>query len=66
MKEISIHFTGKLMQLLMRANSPVKPAHKPAKTSAAEAVQRTAFTGNFFAGPHSVFDPRLLDPKEEQ
>lgn len=66
MKAISINFTGKLLQLVMfkwkQEGKSSKHINK-ASSIDVESVQRKAFTGNFFAGPHSIFDPRLLEVK---
>ena len=45
--------------------SPVASGIEKTETAAAEPVsmpefQRKAFVGNYFAGPHCLFDPRLF------
>jgi hypothetical protein len=48
-----------------REPGDIKGAEQPGKTTASTnqrksaTLQRKAHTGNFFAGPHCVFDPRL-------
>lgn len=39
---------------------PANTVSKDRKFSTAE-FQRKAHIGNYFAGPHCVFDPRLID-----
>ena len=47
------------------SNAAIKPAPKEAETIENEPVslpdfQRKAFVGNYFAGPHCLFDPKLF------
>jgi len=65
MKAISINLTGKLLQLVMFKSKQETKSKRVNEASSidVDTVQRKAFTGNFFAGPHSIFDPRLLEVK---
>jgi len=66
MKAISINLTSKLLHLVMfKSKQEIKNRKQESKTSstAINGVQRKAFTGNFFAGPHSIFDPRVFEVK---
>ena len=67
MKAISINLSGKLLQLFMfkskQENKASRPVRKKVSSIDVESVQRKAFTGNFFAGPHFIFDPRLMEVK---
>jgi len=69
MKAISINFTSKLLQIVMfKSKQETKSSTHAKRLSSVEidSVQRKAFTGNFFAGPHSIFDPRILEVKNAE
>ncbi len=58
MKAISINLTSKLLSLVMfKSKQETKSSKHTSKVSSidTDGMQRKVFTGNFFAGPHSIF-----------
>jgi hypothetical protein len=63
MKTFSLKQFVRIKAVFTTPDEPVE--NKPAVPEATSkrkvaALQRKAHTGNFFAGPHCVFDPRLF------
>ncbi|WP_153797499.1 hypothetical protein [Foetidibacter luteolus] len=70
MKTLSLNLLDRLTHLLFTRAKNAGPKDKTINTAKRNSFMqsasegRKAYTGNFFAGPHSIFDPRLFTVTE--